>query len=80
MRKGSTVRFRRPDIFLPNPNDDSAPGAAGGEEIQGTIVGFSDSGDTRCAFAIVEMANGQSVVVLVENLSLIDSGKDATCQ
>jgi len=80
MRKGSTVCFRRPDIFLPNLNDDSAAGVLGGEEIQGTIVGFSDSGDRCSAFAIVEMANGQSVVVLVENLRLIDSGKDATCQ
>lgn len=69
-RKGDTVRFRRADIFLPDASE-SRQAKTGGEDLQGTVVGFSDSGDMEHAFAIVEIATGQSAIVLVEKLTRI---------
>jgi hypothetical protein len=69
-RKGDRVRFHRADIFLP---DTSEVGTArtGGEDLEGTVVGFSDSGEVAHAFAIVEMTMGQSAIVRVEKLTKI---------
>jgi hypothetical protein len=38
--------------------------------MQGLIVDFSDSGPQRRAFAVVELENGQQMVVPVDKLTL----------
>jgi hypothetical protein len=37
-------------------------------ETEGAIVDFSDSGPKRHAFAVVELDNGQTMIVPVKNL------------
>ena len=69
-RKGDIVRFRRADIFLPDASESGAA-KTGGEDLQGTVVGFSDSGEVAHAFAIVEITTGQSAIILVEKLTRI---------
>ena len=67
--KGTRVRFRISDVFLPNPDD--LPGRPSGDtETEGAIVDFSDSGLRQRAFAVVELDNGQTMVVSVEKLKL----------
>jgi hypothetical protein len=67
-RKGDKVRFRRADIFLPDTSE-SVKTTSGDEDLEGTVVGFSDSGEVEYAFAIVEVTTGQSAVVRVEKLT-----------
>jgi hypothetical protein len=57
------------DVFLPSPEDLSHTSSAD-TEAEGVIVDFSDSGPKRHAFAVVELDNGQTMVVPVEKLKL----------
>jgi hypothetical protein len=41
---------------------------SGDEETAGVIVDFSDSGSMQNAFAVVELDDGQTMVVAVEKL------------
>jgi len=74
-RIGNRVRFHRADIFLP---DTSEVGTArsGGEDLEGTIVALSDSGEVAHAFAIVEIKMVQSAVVRVEKLTTIATNSE----
>jgi hypothetical protein len=68
--KGDWVRFRVEDVFLPGQEELlSAPST--GTEMEGAIVDFSDSGLKLRAFAVVDVVNGQTMVVPVEKLKLI---------
>ena len=69
-RKGDRVRFHRADIFLPDTSE-IGTARSGGEDLEGTVVGFSDSGDVAHAFAIVEITMVQSAIVRVEKLTRI---------
>jgi len=65
--KGERVRFRISDVFLPSPED--MPNLPSAEmETEGAIVDFSDSGAKHRAFAVVELDDGQTMVVPVEKI------------
>jgi hypothetical protein len=64
------VRFRGSNIFL--------PGAAGWSaalseepELEGTIVGFSDSGSKPRYFAVIEVVKRHTLIVPVEKLDVV---------
>jgi hypothetical protein len=57
------------DVFLPSPEEVSGPPLAD-VEAEGRIVSFSDSGPTHRAFAVVDLDDGQTVVVPVDKLRL----------
>ena len=64
---GSLVSFRICDAYLPGP------GAVLDElneqtVLMGRVIEFSDSGSTKDAFAVVELREGQRVIVAVEHL------------
>ena len=72
------MRFHLSDVFLPTPEEVCALSIAEGEaELEGTVVSFSDSGQERNYFAVVDVVRKQSVVVAVEKLDVIpgDEGK-----
>jgi hypothetical protein len=70
-QKGSQVRFHLADVFLPNTAELQAA-FDGDKELEGTLVGFSDSGGTPNAFAVVEIVVKQTVIVPVEKLRLAE--------
>ncbi|HEV2387317.1 MAG TPA: hypothetical protein VGS20_08685 [Candidatus Acidoferrales bacterium] len=62
--------FRLSDVFLPSWEE--APGSLpDAEEIEGTVVDFSDSGSLACVFAVVEIVRRQTVIVPIERLRLV---------
>jgi len=65
--KGARVLFRISDVFLPGP-EELPSGLVDDTEREGAIVGFSDSGPKHHAFAVVELDDGQKMVVPVEKL------------
>jgi hypothetical protein len=71
--KGTRVRFRVSDVFLPNP-EELLKALFGDTEMEGTIVDFSDSGAKRDAFAVVEVDSGQTWVVPAQKLKLATPG------
>jgi hypothetical protein len=68
--KGARVRFRISDVFLPSP-EDLHHGPSADTEAEGAIMDFSDSGLKHHAFAVVELDNGQTMVVPVEKLKSV---------
>lgn len=46
-------------------------------ELEGTVIDFSDSGDTAQAFALVEVVRKQTVIVPVEKLTLCGSARSS---
>jgi len=70
-REGDRVRFRVADIFLPNA--DGVLSVSLGEELEGVVVNFSDSGSASRAFAVVDVIRRQNVVVPVEKLEVVAS-------
>ena len=73
------MRFQVADVFLPSPG---AVFAALPEEteLEGTVVGFSDSGHKSRFFAVIEVVKTQSLVVPLEKLEVIRTSalKDET--
>ena len=67
--KGDWVRFFASEVFL-STQEDLAGARAGSAEMEGIIVDFSDSGDKPRAFAVVELATGQTIVVPVEKMKM----------
>ena len=65
------MRFRVADIFLPNA--DGVLSVSLGEELEGVVVNFSDSGSASRAFAVVDVIRRQNVVVPVEKLEVVAS-------
>jgi len=60
------VRFEPSDVFLPNPEE-----LLLARELEGVVVGFSDSGAQSRVFAVVEVVQKQEVVVPVDKLHVI---------
>jgi len=58
------------DVFLPAPEEVLAAPAAD-IDLEGTIVGFSDSGPTPDFFAVIDVVRKQAVVVAVGKLDLV---------
>ena len=73
-RKGDRVHFRISDVFLPPP-EDLFNAASAEEEVEGTIIGFSDSGSKTRAFAVVDVVRSHNVVVPTANLRIISSSR-----
>ena len=65
--KGNNVRFHLSDVFLPNAEELRAVFREE-EELEGTVVDFSDSGIRANAFAIVEIIQKQTVVIPIDKL------------
>jgi len=64
------VRFQLADVFLPGPEELlSAPSRE--TEVEAAVTDFSDCGLKPRAFAVVEVVNGQTMVVPVEKLKVI---------
>ena len=70
---GDRVSFRIADVYLPEPQEVLAnltPEA----QAQGVVVEFSDSGDRPRAYALVQIAAQQAVLLPVDALHLVDCG------
>ena len=65
------MRFHLADVFLPSAADLSVVSLVE-EELEGTVVDFSDSGSTPNAFAVIEVIQKRTVIVPVEKLSLAE--------
>jgi hypothetical protein len=72
-RKGDRVSFERSDVFLPSP-EELLPAPA--EEIEGVVIGFSDSGTQSRVYALVEVVQRQEVVVPIEKLHVIGPARE----
>lgn len=64
---GDKVRFSLSDVFLPNP-EGVWVAAPGEEQVEGTVVDFSDSSSKARVFAVVDVFLRQTVIVPVEKL------------
>lgn len=67
IHQGDIVRFQVADIFLPAA-DDLPKTLTSVEQLEGTVVNFSDSGLRPRVFAVVDVIARRSVVVPVEKL------------
>lgn len=65
------MRFRAIDVFLPSAEE--VLKVSPGEELEGVVVDFSDSGSTSRVFAVVDVIRKQNVVVPVEKLKVVAS-------
>ena len=63
------MRFLASEVFLAN-QEDLVDAHAGSSEMEGVIVDFSDSGNRPRAFAVVELATGQTIVVPVDKMKM----------
>jgi hypothetical protein len=70
VEKGDRVSFQLRHVFLPEPRD-VLSSLTEEIDVEGTIVGFSDSGTSPRAFAVVELGGTKSVVVLIERLRMV---------
>ncbi len=61
-REGDRVRFLLSSVFLPSSGE-VFTGVPDTEELEGTILSFSDAGDQSRAFAVVEVVRKITVVV-----------------
>ena len=72
-RVGDRVRFSLTDVFLPEPQPSDAHSAeapADESELEGAILGFSDSGPLPKFFAVIGTAQKGTVVVPVDKMQL----------
>jgi len=67
---GDKVRFRVSDVFLPS-QDALRFTSIGEDELEGTIVDFSDSGQNSRVFAVIDVVRTKTVVVPVEKLQTL---------
>jgi hypothetical protein len=67
---GDKVRFQGANIFLPGAGGWSAA-LSEEPELEGTIVGFSDSGSKPSYFAVIEVVERHSLIVPVEKLEVV---------
>jgi hypothetical protein len=75
VNEGDTVRFHAADIFLPT-REDLPKSLLASDEIEGTVVDFSDSGPQPRVFAVIDVIARQSVIVPVEKLEIQKLPKD----
>ena len=66
-RAGDRVRFHASDVFLASLGA-AVAGQTLEEKLEGTIVGFSDSGPRSRYFAVIEVVRTESMVVPLEKL------------
>jgi len=68
-QKGDKVVFSVSDAFLPE-SEEARNAFIDEGEVVGTVLDFSDSGEIRRAFALVEIIRQQTLVVPVGKLRL----------
>jgi hypothetical protein len=66
---GDRVKFSIENVFLPDP-EQTLKTLSLESEVEGTIVGFSDSGNRPRAFAVVDVVRRKTVVVPVDKVRL----------
>jgi hypothetical protein len=66
---GDRVRFSLESVFLPGP-EEALESLSLKSEVEGRIIDFSDSGDVRRAFAVVDVVRRQIVVLPVDKVRL----------
>ena len=71
-QEGERVSFLVSDVFLPAA-EVLHENLSGTDELQGTVVGFSDSGSIRRAFAVVEVTYKHTLIVPVQKLKPVES-------
>ncbi len=69
------VTFALSSVFLPRPEDVRAAFSLG-PNMEGSVIGFSDSGGVPQAFAVVEVIRRLTVVVPVDQLHLAEPGPE----
>jgi hypothetical protein len=69
------VRFRVTAIFL-SQSPEPFTAFPADAELEGTVIDFSDSGEQRAAFAVVEVVRPQSVIVPVSDLQEVMRGEN----
>jgi len=74
VREGDRVRFRVADIFLP----EEPLNFAETQEIEGTVVQLSDSGQIPRAFASIDVLVHKTVVVQVDKLNVLPPSQPQT--
>ena len=68
------MHFRIADVFLPGREElGLAASPEKEEELEGTVVGFSDSGSELRVFAVVKVVRTQNVVVPTAKLRIVGS-------
>jgi hypothetical protein len=76
IHEGDAVRFQVADIFLP-PADDLAKALTSTDQLEGTVVNFSDSGLVPRVFAVIDVTARRSFVVPVEKLQKLGETPNA---
>lgn len=76
IHQGDTVRFQVADIVLPAA-DDLSKALTSADELEGTVVNFSDSGLRPRVFAVVDVIARRSFVVPVEKLQKQEGSPNA---
>lgn len=69
---GNRVSFRIADVFLPEPVEVLASLTVEAET-SGVVVEFSDSGNSPRAYAVVQIASQQKVLLPVSALHVLES-------
>lgn len=72
-RIGDQVKFRASSVFL-WPVQSSLTALHDDAEIEGKVIGFSDSGAEERVFAVIEVVKTQAFIVRVSELEVIESG------
>ena len=67
---GDRVTFRPSEVFLAAPEEPLPPD----EEVEGTVIDFSDSGNRPRWFAVVEVVRRQTFIVPVSVLRVRRAG------
>lgn len=75
-RIGDHVKFRTDRVFLWLQEEQLSTLPAD-TQIQGTVVDFSDSGPEVRVYAVVEVLKKQNVIVPVNELEVVETGKSA---
>jgi hypothetical protein len=70
---GDRVAFRVADAFLPDPKT-LTTALLETDELEGTVIGFSDYGQASGIFVLVEVIHKHTVVLPVDKLRLATSG------
>jgi hypothetical protein len=74
---GDQVRFRAGSVFV-WPQEGSLSALPQDAEIEGEVIGFSDSGPDLRVFAVVEVLRKRTVIVPVSSLKVIDKTETTT--
>ena len=72
---GSLVSFRIGDVFLPESGD-VLEQLNEQNVMVGRVIDFSDCGSAKNIFAVVELREGQTVIVAVDKLAGAEGAKD----